>query len=255
MRFWNFTQSQDDPEQVELRIDGDITMDDDFWAWLFPDECVTPKGFMAELSQHQGKNITVWINSYGGDVYAASRIYTALMEHKGQVTVKVDGVAISAASVIAMAGGEILMSPSAIMMIHNPWTCAQGEAKDLRHGADILDEVKETIINAYQIKTGRSRNKISQLMDEETWMGAKKAVAEGFADGMLYTAGQTEDPGAMNSIGFSRVAIQNSAADSMRQFLEQYNQRLAKKSPEKARAEPDHQDEAAKAKLSLELML
>ena len=228
MRFWNFTNNKDDPEQVELRIDGDICMDDDFWSWLFPDSTVTPKGFMAELAQHQGKNITVWINSYGGDVYAASRIYTALMEHKGQITVKVDGVAVSAASVIAMAGGEILMSPTAIMMIHNPWMGMQGESKDLRHGADVLDEVKETIINAYQVKTGRSRNKIAQLMDEETWMGSKKAIAEGFADGQLYTDAGTEYPNAMM---FSRVAIQNSAADSMKKFLTEYNKRLAAKNP------------------------
>lgn len=240
MSFWNFVQNAEDPEQIELRIDGDICMDDDFWAWWFPDSTVTPKGFMAELAQHKGKNITVWINSYGGDVYAASRIYTALMEHKGSVTVKIDGVAISAASVIAMAGGEILMSPTAILMVHNPWAGIQGEAKDMRHMANVLDEVKETIVNAYQVKTGRSRNKISQLMDEETWMGAKKAVAEGFADGMLYSA--VNEPIDPNAMMFSRVAIQNSAADSMRQFLEEYNKRLAAKEPSepiKARSEPE----------------
>lgn len=255
MRFWNFTNNKDDPEQVELRIDGDICMDDDFWAWFFPDSSVTPKGFMAELAQHQGKDLTVWINSYGGDVYAASRIYTALMEHKGNVTVKIDGVAISAASVIAMAGGEILMSPTSILMVHNPWAGLQGEAKDMRHMANVLDEVKETIINAYQLKTGRSRNKISQLMDEETWMGAKKAIAEGFADGQLYSATGVED---LNAMMFSRVAVQNSAADSMKQFMAEYNKRLAAKEPSepiKARAEPDQDIEIAKAKLLLESML
>lgn len=240
MKFWNFANNKDDPEQIELRIDGDICMDDDLWSWYFPDSSVTPKGFMAELAQHNGKNITVWINSYGGDVCAASRIYTALMEHRGQVTVKIDGVAISAASVIAMAGGEILMSPTAIMMIHNPWTEMKGESKDLRHGANVLDEVKETIINAYQVKTGRSRNKISQLMDEETWMGAKKAVAEGFADGQLYDVVGAE-PVNSSAMMFSRVAVQNSIANSMKQFLTEYNKRLADKerSGIKPRAEPD----------------
>jgi len=229
LSFWNFVKNKDDPEQVELRIDGDITMDDDFWSWLFGIETVTPKGFREQLAEHQGKNLTVWINSYGGDVFAASQIYTALKEHKGKVTVKVDGVAISAASVIAMAGKEILMSPTAIMMIHNPWSYAQGESKDMRHAADILDEVKETIVSAYQVKTGRSRNKIAQLMDEETWMGSKKAISEGFADGQLYTdAGVDPEPNAMM---FSRVAIQNSAADSMKKFLTEYNKRLAAKTP------------------------
>ena len=144
MPFWNFAKNEENEEEIELRIDGDIAMDDDFWSMLFEIENVTPKGFMAELSEYKGKDINVWINSYGGDVYAASRIYTALKEHKGKVKVKVDGVAISAASVIAMAGDEILMSPTSICMVHNPWGNFQGEAKDLRHGADVLDEVKET---------------------------------------------------------------------------------------------------------------
>lgn len=225
-RFWNFTENPDDTEDVELRIEGDITMDDDFWSTLLGIETVTPKGFRAELEKHKGKNLTVWINSYGGDVYAASQIYTALMEHKGAVTVKVDGVAISAASVIAMAGTDTYMSPTSIMMIHNPCGCFQGDAKDMRQAANILDEVKETIVNAYQIKTGRSRSKIAKMMDEETWMSAKKAQAEGFADGMLY-ADKAEPALVENSFMFSRLAIQNSAAESMKRFVAQYNQKLA----------------------------
>ena len=88
-------------------------------------------------------NITVWINSNGGEVFAASVIYTALKAHKGKVTVKVDGTAISAASVIAMAGDKILMSPTSVMMIHNPLTYAEGEVKDMQKAIDILTEVKE----------------------------------------------------------------------------------------------------------------
>lgn len=228
MPFWNFKNSEVNEEEIDLRIDGDIAMDDDFWSMLFGIENVTPKGFIAELSQYKGKDINVWINSYGGDVYAASRIYTALKEHKGKVKVKVDGVAISAASVIAMAGDEILMSPTSILMIHNPWGNFQGEAKDLRHGADVLDEVKDTIINAYQLKTGKSRAKISQMMDEETWMSAKKAVSEGFVDGMLYTQDkeETDTESVENSFMFSRFAIQNSVNDKTRDFIKQYNKRF-----------------------------
>ncbi|KZL93965.1 head maturation protease, ClpP-related [Clostridium magnum] len=226
--FWNFAKNEENEEEIELRIDGDIAMDDDFWSMLFGIENVTPKGFMADLSQYKGKDINVWINSYGGDVYAASRIYTALKEHQGKVKVKVDGVAISAASVIAMAGDEILMSPTSILMIHNPWGNFQGEAKDLRHGADVLDEVKDTIINAYQLKTGKSRAKISQMMDEETWMSAKKAVSEGFVDGMLYTQDkeETDTEPIENSFMFSRFAIQNSVNDKTRDFITQYNKRF-----------------------------
>jgi Protease subunit of ATP-dependent Clp proteases len=240
--FWNFIENEENGEEIELRIDGDIAMDDDFWSMLFGIENVTPKGFMGELSQYKGKDINVWINSYGGDVYAASRIYTALKEHKGKVKVKVDGVAISAASVIAMAGDEILMSPTSILMIHNPWGNFQGEAKDLRHGADVLDEVKDTIINAYQLKTKKSSAKISQMMDEETWMSAKKAVSEGFVDGMLYIQSKEEEvtEPVENSFMFSRFAIQNSVKDSTRNFIEQYNKRLK---------EINNEDELVKIKL------
>lgn len=249
--FWNFKNSEENDTEIELRIDGDIAMDDDFWSMLFGIENVTPKGFIAELSQYKGKDINVWINSYGGDVYAASRIYTALKEHKGKVKVKIDGVAISAASVIAMAGDEILMSPTSIMMLHNPWGNFQGEAKDLRHGADVLDEVKDTIINAYQLKTGKSRAKISQMMDEETWMSAKKAVSEGFVDGMLYTQDkeETDTEPVENSFMFSRFAIQNSVNDKTRDFIKQYNKRFkeAHKDEEKIKL--------LKSKLALECEL
>jgi len=247
MPFWNFKNSEENEEEIELRIDGDIVMDDDFWSMLFGNDNVTPKGFMSELNKYKGKDINVWINSYGGDVYAASRIYTALKEHKGKVKVKIDGVAISAASVIAMAGDEILMSPTSIIMLHNPWGTFQGEAKDLRHGADVLDEVKETIINAYQLKTGKSRAKISQMMDEETWMSAKKAVAEGFADGMLYEKNKEEPLG--NSFMFSRFAIQNSINNRTRDFIKQYNQRF------KETYKDEEKIKLLKAKLALECEL
>lgn len=219
MQFWNFTQNEED---IELRITGEIMMEDDFWAWLFGSETTTPKSFRKELAKYKGKDITVWINSPGGDVYAASSIYTSLKEHKGKVTVKVDGYACSAASVIAMAGDEILMSPTSIIMIHNPWGAFAGEAADMRHAAEILDQVKETILNAYQLKTKKSRSKISQMMDEETWMSSTTAIKEGFADNVLYK----EEASVENNIMFSRMAIQNNANDSIKKFIEQYNKRI-----------------------------
>lgn len=190
MRFWNWVKNEENND-TELRIDGDIG--ESFWGWLFDLDEVSPKKFREELKQHKGKDLTVWINSNGGDVYAASQIYTALKEHKAKITVKVDGTAISAASVIAMAGDNIVMSPTSVMMIHNPWSGLQGEAKDMRHMADVLDEVKETIVNAYQLKTGLSRDEISQMMDDETWMGARKATEKGFADGMLFEDENSDD--------------------------------------------------------------
>ena len=127
-------------------------------------------------------DIIVWINSPGGDCIAAAQIYNMLMEYKGNVTIKIDGIAASAASVIAMAGTRVLVSPVSMMMIHNPMTVAMGNAEEMQKTIAMLDEVKESIVNAYEIKTGMSRAKISRLMDAETWMDANSAVEMGFAD-------------------------------------------------------------------------
>ncbi|SCZ80413.1 ATP-dependent Clp protease, protease subunit [Acidaminobacter hydrogenoformans DSM 2784] len=162
-----------------LFLDGPIAEE----TW-YGDE-VTPKQFRAELLSDEG-DITIWINSPGGCVFAASQIYNMLMDYKGHITVKIDGIAASAASVIAMAGSEVLMSPVALMMIHNPMTLAFGDTEEMQKAIGMLSEVKESILNAYEIKTGLSRTKISHLMDAESWFNARKAIELGFADGMLY---------------------------------------------------------------------
>ena len=154
-------------------------------------------------------NITVWINSPGGDCVAAAQIYNMLMDYHGDVTVKIDGIAASAASVIAMAGTKVLMSPTALMMIHNPLTVAIGDSEEMQKAIDMLSEVKESIINAYEIKTGLSRAKLSHLMDAETWMNANKAVELGFADDLLFKA-DGESAAAEESFVFSRRAVTNS---------------------------------------------
>ena len=119
---------------------------------------------------------------------AAAQIYNMLTQYKGNVTVKIDGIAASAASVIAMAGNTVLMSPVSMMMIHNPATVAFGDHAEMQKAIDMLAEVKESIINAYVIKTGLSRSKLSHLMDAETWMDANKAVELGFADDIITRA-------------------------------------------------------------------
>ena len=151
-------------------------------SWF--DDDVTPAMFKDELLSGSGP-ITVWINSPGGDCIAASQIYTMLMDYKGDVTVKIDGVAASAASVVAMAGTKVLIAPTALMMIHNPATMAFGDHADMEKAIDMLSEVKESIINAYELKTGLSRVQLSHMMDDTTWMNAKRAVELGFADGIL----------------------------------------------------------------------
>lgn len=177
-KFWNFVKNEDTSE-TELYFEGPISD----CTWL-GDE-ITPAMFRDELTKVSG-NLTVWINSPGGDCISASQIYTMLRSHKGKVTVKIDGIAASAASVVAMSGDETLISPTGYLMIHNPMTLASGNKSEMEKAIALLDEIKEGIINAYVRKTGLSRNKISKLMDDETWLNAEKALQLGFVDGILF---------------------------------------------------------------------
>ncbi|HFI0668042.1 TPA: head maturation protease, ClpP-related [Streptococcus suis] len=208
-KFWNFIE---DDSGRTLRIEGQIA--DETW---FGDE-VTPQVFKNDLHAGNG-DITLWINSPGGDVFAAAQIYNMLMDYKGDVHVVIDGLAASAASVIAMAGTTVSMSPVAMMMIHNPWTVAQGEAKDMQKVIEMLGEIKESIINAYELRTGLSRTKLSHLMDSESWFNAKKAVELGFADKILFD--KQEDQGMdTESYSFSRNAAQQDLLVKMQAKLE-----------------------------------
>ncbi|MDD3897689.1 MAG: Clp protease ClpP [Syntrophomonadaceae bacterium] len=201
-KFWNWLKNEQDRT---LFLDGYIAEN----SWF--DDDITPKQFKSELYSSDG-NVTVMLNSPGGDVFAASQIYTMLKEYPGHITVKIEGLAASAASVIAMAADEIFMSPVAMMMIHNPATIVFGEVADLQSGIAMLSEVKESIINAYEQKTGLSRAKISHMMDAESWFNAWKAVELGFADKVLYTTEehQSEPPSA--AYIFDRMTVTNALA-------------------------------------------
>ena len=208
-KFWNFSTGEDG-ERV-LRFDGVIAAE----SWW--DDDITPAAFRAELFAGEG-DVTVWINSPGGDCIAASQIYTMLMDYKGDVTVKIDGIAASAASVIAMAGTKVLMSPTALLMVHNPMTLAIGDSEEMQRAVAMLDAVKETIINAYAIKSGQGRTKLSNLMDAETWLPAQTAIEMGFADGMLTDRkrqGNAVKPSEAVNYMFSRKAVTNSLLDKM----------------------------------------
>lgn len=176
-------------------------------SWF--DDDVTPQLFKEELLSGTG-DITIWINSPGGDCIAAAQIYNMLMEYKGNVTVKIDGLAASAASVIAMAGSKVLMSPVSLLMIHNPATMAFGDKSEFQKAIAMLSEVKESIVNAYETKTGMARVKIARLMDDESWMNANKAVELGFADGILKknTEDMLEPP--VLSMMYSKALVVNS---------------------------------------------
>ena len=182
-KFWRWTNlapetGQESEAERVLELYGTIAEE----SWF--DDDVTPQMFREELFAGNGP-VTIWLSSPGGDCIAASQIYSMLMDYTGSVTVKIDGIAASAASVIAMAGTTVLMAPTALMMIHNPMTMAFGDSGEMQKAIDMLDEVKESIVNAYEIKTGMSRAKISHLMDSETWMNAGKAIELGFADDIL----------------------------------------------------------------------
>jgi ATP-dependent Clp protease protease subunit len=182
-KFWNWTNQTSPPDaevgaERVLEIYGTIAEE----SWFEDD--VTPQMFRNELFAGSGP-VVIWLNSPGGDCIAASQIYSMLMDYPSDVTIKIDGIAASAASVIAMAGTKVLMAPTALMMIHNPMTFAFGDHGDMHRAMEMLDEVKESIINAYEIRTGLSRAKLSHLMDSETWMNANKSIELSFADDIL----------------------------------------------------------------------
>ena len=209
-KFWNFTE---DDSGRTLRIEGQIA--DETW---FGDE-VTPQVFKNDLHAGNG-DITLWINSPGGDVFAAAQIYNMLMDYKGDVHVVIDGLAASAASVIAMAGTTVSMSPVAMMMIHNHSTVAFGEKVDMQKAIAMLDEVKESIINAYETRSNCSRVQLAHMKDAETWMDAHKAVELGFADEII---GDVDPDIPVNNATYSEVAVTNN---------------LMKKIAEKCKIEP-----------------
>lgn len=200
-KFWTW-KDQADGEETEARVlelYGTIAEE----SWF--DDDVTPQMFRDELFSGTGP-VTIWLNSPGGDCIAASQIYSMLMDYKDDVTVKIDGIAASAASVIAMAGTKVLMAPTALMMIHNPATSAFGDHADMRKAIEMLDEVKESIINAYEIRTNLSHTQLSHMMDDTTWMNAKKAIELGFADGLLEDSKAA--PVAEEAYSFSARAVE-----------------------------------------------
>lgn len=254
-RFWNFIKNTANPEEVELRIDGDIVDDDLAWIYeWFGITASSPNAFREELAQFAGMNITVWIDSYGGNVFAATGICNALLNHKmtgATVQTIGDGKVMSAAVTIFLAGDKRKASPGCLFMTHNPLTYASGYASDLRKAADVLDVVKETIINVYQMATGLSRDKISAMMDAETYMDANTAIKNKIATEMLLyesMAGQGKPQNAVMNFAFSRLDIQNAANESMRKFYEVAKKLEGPQPPAPIAAEGDDSSILAEAK-------
>ena len=238
--FWNWVRNQDGSRI--LTIDGVIAEE----SWF--DDDVTPKLFRDQLNAGNG-DIVLYVNSPGGDCVAASQIYTMLMEYKGRVTVKIDGIAASAASVIAMAGTEVLMASTSLLMVHNPLTVAIGDTEEMQKAIAMLDEVKESIINAYELKTGMSRAKLAHLMDAETWMNANKAIELGFADGVLIDE-KKQIPHDDVTFSFSRRAVTNSLLNKV-QRKQASKPTAAEETPAAQTTEQKHPVEPLYQRLSL----
>jgi ATP-dependent Clp endopeptidase proteolytic subunit ClpP len=173
-RFWNFRAQENGV--AELLLYGVID-EDESWGGVGAREFAKELKGLGDV-----REIRVRINSSGGYVFAGQAIYSTLKRHKATVTVYVDGLAASIASVIAMAGDRVIMPKNALMMVHNPWGLAVGDAEDMRKTAEVLDTITETIISAYQDKTGLERDDILELMEAETWMTAQDALDWGFID-------------------------------------------------------------------------
>ena len=219
-KFWNFAEAE--KERV-LYISGEIVDGEDEDEEDDDEEIKsTADIFRDELYSGEG-NISVWINSPGGDMVTGAQIYNLIKDYKGKVTVKIDGLAASAASVIAMAGDKVLMSPVSELMIHNPFSCAIGDSNEMKRAADMLNEVKESIINAYELKTHLSRAKISRMMDDESWMNAYKAVNLGFADGILFSEDK-QKPENTEEFIFSRESAITAVMNRVRKQIKNTEQ-------------------------------
>lgn len=199
---------------TQIKVKGAVVSNDDaeIYNWLGYD-CVSPNQVEDALNS-ANDDVEVDIASGGGSVFAASEIYTMLKAYSGKVVVNIQGLAASAASVIAMAGDEINMSPTAQMMIHKASTVSVGNADDFAHDSKMLDVTDQSIVNAYEAKTGMDRDDILQLMANETWMTAQDAVDKGFADNISTGAKQ---PQLINAVG--TPVISNNAISKIKTLL------------------------------------
>lgn len=172
---------------MDINIKGDIISNDYAWIYdFFEWDYTSPDKIIKAINEANGAEINVKINSSGGDVFVASEIYTELRDYKGNVNVKIVGIAASAASVIAMAGRKIMMSPTAQIMVHNVSSSASGDYREMDHMSEVLKNANDTIANAYMCKSGMSRKEALELMNNETYLSAQKAKQLGLIDEIMF---------------------------------------------------------------------
>ncbi|HCV1914921.1 TPA: Clp protease ClpP [Staphylococcus aureus] len=171
---------------MKAEIKGVIVSNEDKWVYeMLGMDSTCPKDVLTQL-EFSDEDVDIIINSNGGNLVAVSEIYTHLRAHKGKVNVRITAIAASAASLIAMAGDHIEMSPVARMMIHNPSSIAQGEAKDLNHAAETLEHVGQIMAEAYAVRAGKNKQELVEMMARETWLNADEAIEQGFADSKMF---------------------------------------------------------------------
>lgn len=207
---------------MTIKINGTIVSNDDKWIY---DWCEMDAFCPKDLDLIDGQDVDIEINSPGGYIYPASEIYTALMQHKGNVNVTITGRAASAASVIAMAGTKVSMSPTAQIMIHNVSATGSGDYRDFEHYAEQLKKSNDTIANAYMLKTGKTREEILDLMDYETWFTPEEAKEHGFIDEIMT---REEAPNDIRLVAASDYLIPQAVIDKLKQEREQEQLNLLK---------------------------
>ena len=225
-RMWEFKQLADKPETLELYIYGDVEGDGyDWWNGETIESQTGADHFRQELAEHANvTQIDIYINSYGGSVFEGTAIYNQLKRHSAHKTVHVDGFACSVASVIAMAGDEIVMPKNALMMIHNMWMHACGNAAELRKAADDLDKINEAGREAYLQRAGGkiTAEKLQELQDAETWLTAAECIEYGFADRYAETDADMSGAGeALQKMSLNvqqRIKYHQSFAAQLRQM-------------------------------------
>lgn len=182
-----------------INIKGDVVDDETAAFYSFFDiPAISPSQVSNILNDDNDDDVAVDIASDGGDVFAASEIYTLLKKYSGKVTVNIEGLAASAASVIAMAGDQVNISPTAQIMIHKAWGSVDGNADEFAHQATVLSGIDESIASAYEAKTGMKQADLLNLMSQETWLTAQAAVDKGFADEIMFV--DQKAPQVVNSI-------------------------------------------------------
>lgn len=235
-----------------IELNGNVVRNgDSFFYDFFGIDCISPEKVSKLTKDANGEELEVVINSPGGDVFSGSQIYDILMSYPAKVTVRVQSIAASAASVIAMAGRPTVMSPVAQLMIHNVSSSAYGDYRDMDHMSEVLQSLNSSLAQAYKLKSGMSDEEIKSLMDDETWFTSLEAKQRKLCDEIAYPDGYQEEEitaGFMNSIAeANRKVASYSVTPDITKLKQMYNDQIERQETEKCAA-------AAKAKAELELL-